>query len=162
MEKEATASRYTVRLRQIRLSRDIHKMLEWYNNKKVLYYSEGHTRPYDEPVIKRMHKYLTSDGKRYIIEIKKGRNWIPVGDASMTKTSTPITIGLPRYWGKGIGLDALKILIKKAKRSGWKEMKVSGISDYNKRSIRMYKSAGFKPVSKDKNRGKEIRMILKL
>ncbi len=87
---------------------------------------------------------------------------MPVGDASMTKMSTPITIGLPKYWGKGIGSDALKILIKKAKRFGWEEMKVSGISNYNKRSIRMYKSAGFKPVSKDKNHGKEVRMVLKL
>lgn len=166
---------YKVRLRPINLKRDMSKMLKWYSNKEVLYYSEGHTTPYNEKiitkmynsitkdghqkVIKRMHDSITKNGHMYIIEILSNNKWLSIGDASFTRTSTPITIGLPEYWGKGIGSQALGLLIKKAKHYNWKELKISGIATYNKKSLQMYKSAGFKVTNENK---KEVKMILKL
>ncbi len=133
-----------VRLRPVNLKEDMGFLLEWYTNPDVLFYSEGpKTLPYGPDVIERMNKSLSEIGEAYVIEVKENESWKPIGDASITKDKTPITIGAEEYWGRGIGTKVLNLLIKRAREIGLKELKVGGIYEYNARSIKLYSKAGF-------------------
>ena len=61
----------------------------------------------------------------------------PIGDASITIEKTPITIGVEEYWEKGLGTKVLAMLISRAREIGLKKLKVSGIYEYNERSLRL-------------------------
>ena len=101
-----------VRLRPADLKEDMSFFLEWYTNPDVLFYSEGpKTMPYGPDVIERMNKALSEIGEAYVIEVKESGSWKPIGDASITKDKTPITIGAEEYWGRGIGTKVLNLLI---------------------------------------------------
>ena len=69
--------------------------------------------------------------------------WTPIGDASITMEKTPITIGVEEYWEKGLGTKVLAMLISRARKIWLKKLKVSGIYEYNERSLRLYRKAGF-------------------
>ena len=93
------------------------------------------TKDGHQKVIEKMHDSITKYGHMYVIEILSNKRWLSIGDASFTRTSTPITIGLPEYWGKGIGSQALGLLIKKAKHYNWKELKISGIATQSNKGL---------------------------
>ncbi len=133
-----------IRLRPVDLKRDMNSFLLWYNAPNVIFYSEGpKVMPYGREIIERMVKILSEIGENYIIEIYKKDMWTPIGDASITKEKTPITIGVEEYWGKGLGTKVLGMLISRAREIGLKKLKVSGIYEYNERSLRLYRKAGF-------------------
>ncbi len=55
-----------------------------------------------------------------------------------------IGIGEREYWGRGFGLEAIRILLKLAFHE-WNLQRVSlGVNGYNERAIRAYEKAGFK------------------
>ncbi len=153
-----------VRLRPADLKEDMSFFLEWYTNPDVLFYSEGpKTMPYGPDVIERMNKALSEIGEAYVIEVKESGSWKPIGDASITKDKTPITIGAEEYWGRGIGTKVLNLLIKRAREIGLKELKVGGIYEYNTRSMKLYSKAGFVETGRVEEDGYvSIRMELKL
>ncbi|MCL4372424.1 GNAT family N-acetyltransferase [Candidatus Marsarchaeota archaeon] len=153
-----------IRLRPVNLKEDMGYFLEWYANPDVLFYSEGpKAMPYGPEVIERMNKELSEIGEAYVIEINENGSWKPIGDASITKEKTPITIGAEEYWGRGIGTRVLALLIKRAREIGMERLKVSGINEYNARSIKLYSRAGFVETGRAKENGYEsIRMELTL
>lgn len=52
-----------LRLRPIRLPEDLDIALPWYQDREVLYYSEGEgTSPYDINIVERMYDYLSKIG----------------------------------------------------------------------------------------------------
>lgn len=80
------------------------------------------------------------------------------------QNSTPIVIGSRNHRSKGIGKRVLSLLVSKALELGWKEMNAKGIYSYNTRSIRLFKSLGFREIRKNERKDgiMEISMSLDL
>lgn len=122
----------------------------WYQNPKVMYYSEGISdRTYEMTDINRMYSYLCQIGELYFIELKINEEWVPIGDATLSESNLPIVIGDESYWGQGIGKAVLKTLIERAKLIGMVGILNLEIYHYNERSKSLYTSVGFEKV-KDK------------
>ncbi|WP_244853399.1 GNAT family N-acetyltransferase [Ornithinibacillus bavariensis] len=133
-----------LQLRPIQLTEDLSIALPWYQDKEVLYYSEGEgTLPYDITTIERMYNYLTKNGEVYIIEIRISDQWIPIGDATLSNEMIPVVIGHKEFRGKGVGKRVINLLIKRAKELNWKQINVHKIYSYNVASRKMFESLGF-------------------
>ncbi|MFD3157665.1 GNAT family N-acetyltransferase [Haloimpatiens sp. FM7330] len=135
--------------------------LPWYQNPKVLYYSEGVTdKVYDMDIINRMYKYLSSIGELYFIEIFENSVWKPIGDVTLSEENMPIAIGDEKYWGKGIGKKVIRKLIERAKSIGLSKIYIPEIYLYNNRSQNLFTSMGFIEVSRnDKRRSYELNLL---
>lgn len=123
--------------------------LPWYQDPQVLRFSEGTDQPYDMEVVNRMYEYLQEIGELYFIEIKEGDQWLPIGDVTLADTTMPVTIGIPKYWGQGIGRKAIIRLLDRARDLGYKTIKLKKIYHYNQRSQRMFQAVGFKKIAED-------------
>lgn len=121
--------------------------LPWYSNEKVLLFSEGikDGRTYDLDTINKMYTYLESIGELFFIEIKEGNRWIPIGDACLSESNTPIVIGDEKHWGKAIGKRVLGALLQRAKQKNMRKISIE-IYDYNERSKNLFQSFGFKKM----------------
>lgn len=119
----------------------------WYQNKDIMYYSEGiDDRTYSMEEITRMYDYLSETGELYFIELMIEGEWLPIGDATLSETNLPVTIGDSIYWGQGIGKLVVRTLIERAKTIGIERIINLKIYHYNERSIQLYTSLGFKKV----------------
>lgn len=137
--------KYNIRLRKANLPEDCQIAVKWYEDPEVLYFSEGiGVEPYSPEMVRSMYEYLSREGDLYIIEIKEGKIWKPIGDVTLAKNTIPLVIGEKKYRSKGIGRQVMHIIISKARELKYTELKVKKVFDYNKRSERMYKSLGFK------------------
>lgn len=64
-----------------------HKALPWYQNRNVLYYSEGvEDKVYNLDIINRMYSYLSDIGELYFIEILESLGFIEVDDNGRQKS----------------------------------------------------------------------------
>ncbi|CDO02609.1 hypothetical protein BN988_01082 [Oceanobacillus picturae] len=73
-----------LRLRNIKLPEDLQIALPWYQDKEILFYSEGEgTEPYNRITIERMYTYLLKIGEVYIIEIQQNNKWVSIGDVTL-------------------------------------------------------------------------------
>ena len=133
-----------VRLRPAKLPDDIDLALEWYQDPELLYFSEGTSTPYDREQVERMYTSLAKNCELYIIEVKIGAEWVPIGDASLCEQSLPIAIGVGEFRSRGIGKRVLKMLISRARRLGREKLVVKGVYTYNERARHLYEGAGFK------------------
>jgi len=124
--------------------------LPWYQNPKVLYYSEGITdKVYDLATIERMYSYLSKIGELYFIEILEGDSWRPIGDVTLSAENMPIAIGDEQYWGKGIGKKVISVLLDRASKIGMTKISIPTIYLHNHRSENLFKSMGFVEVKKN-------------
>ncbi|MPN07019.1 hypothetical protein SDC9_154278 [bioreactor metagenome] len=135
--------------------------LPWYENPKVLYYSEGVTdnKVYDMERVKGMYMYLSNAGELYFIEVLENGVWKPIGDVTLSEENMPIAIGEEAYWGKGIGKKVIGSLIERAREIGLKRLQVPSIYLYNSRSENLFTSLGFVEVSKNEKE-KSFQLIL--
>lgn len=93
-----------LRLRPVQLPEDLQIALPWYQDKEILFYSEGEgTDPYNRITIERMYTYLLKIGEVYIIEILQHNKWVSIGDVTLSREMIPIVIGEKIFRGKGIG-----------------------------------------------------------
>ncbi|WDV46389.1 GNAT family protein [Clostridiaceae bacterium M8S5] len=119
------------------------KAIEWYNNEKVMYYSEGITdKIYDMYIIERMYTYLSKIGELYFIETLDDGKWQSIGDVTLAESNLPIVIGQERFWGLGIGKKVVTKLLERATQIGIREITIE-IYSYNERSKRLFESLGF-------------------
>lgn len=134
------------------------KALPWYQNPRVLYYSEGVTdKVYGMDIINRMYEYLSKIGELYFIEIYEENHWMAIGDATLSEANMPIAIGDEKYWGKGIGKKVIGKLVERAKEIKLKRICIPAIYTYNERSQNLVKSMGFVEVnSNDKEKTYEL------
>lgn len=135
--------------------------LPWYQNSKVLYFSEGiedESKTYDMNMINRMYKYLSSIGELYVIEILENEEWKPIGDAALSEKNMPIVIGDEKYWGKSIGSKVITKLIDRAKEIKLNRIEVE-IYHYNERSQNLFRSMGFAKIDEDE-KGAKYELIL--
>lgn len=134
--------------------------LPWYENTKVLYYSEGVTdKIYDMEIINRMYMYLSNAGELYFIEVLENGDWKPIGDVTLSEENMPIAIGEEAYWGKGIGKKVIGRLIERTREIGLKKLQVPSIYLYNSRSENLFTSLGFVEVSKNEKE-KSFELVL--
>lgn len=134
--------------------------LPWYENPKVLYYSEGVSgKVYDLKTINRMYQYLSGIGELYFIEALEDGIWKQIGDVTLSEQNMPIAIGDEKYWGKGIGKKVILKLIERAKLIGLSKIHIPAIYKYNKRSQNLFKSLGFIEV-KENNTEKSYELTL--
>ncbi|MEO3946454.1 YfiT family bacillithiol transferase [Gorillibacterium sp. CAU 1737] len=136
-----------LRLRPFRYPEDCSTALPWYQDKEVLYYSEGKTDgTYDLEVLERMYAYLLTIGEVCLIEVREGENWRAIGDATLSEEDLPIVIGVPDYRSKGIGAQVVRAFIERAKELGLPKLNVRQIYSYNERSRKLFVSLGFRAV----------------
>lgn len=133
-----------IRLRRFARGEDLSQFLGWYRDPEVLLYSEGDREAdFDLDRVERMYSYLQGIGTVYIIEVLDSGNWIPIGDATLSRSTIPIVIGDARFRSKGLGKIVLSMLVSEAKDLEWKELNVKCIYEYNERSLRLFHSLGF-------------------
>lgn len=137
-----------VRLSPLDLEAVMPYALSWYRDPDVLDGSEGSGTPaYDRVTIERMYAYLGRIGELYVIEVRDGGAWIPVGDAALSRTTIPIVVGDARFRGRGVGKAALNLLIARARALGWDSLCAAKVYTYNRRAIRLFEGAGFRLVA---------------
>lgn len=130
---------------------DYHLALPWYQNPRVLYYSEGVTdKVYDIDVIKRMYKFLNGIGELYFIEVLE-EGWHAIGDVVLSEDNMPIVIGEDRYCGLGIAKKVIGKLLERARQIGLEKIKIPAIYKYNDRSRNLFVSFGFKKVGENEH-----------
>lgn len=136
------------------------KALKWYQNKKVMYLSEGvNDKVYTMNEINRMYTYLDKIGELYFIEVFKDNTWKAIGDVTLSDKNMPIAIGDENYWGKGIGNKVIKTLLQRAKDIGMKKIEIQTIYHYNERSKNLFTSLGFKK-NKENEKGCSYILVL--
>ena len=123
--------------------------LPWYENPKVMYYSEGVTEgTYKIDTITKMYDYLSSIGEMYFIEILEDGIWKAIGDVGLSEQNMPIVIGGGKYWGKSIGQKVIEKLLERAKEIKLRRISIE-IYKYNERSRNLFTTLGFKKVSQE-------------
>lgn len=128
---------------------DWHIALPWYQNRNILYFSEGVTdKVYDIAVIHNMYSYLSEIGELYYIEVLL-ENWTAIGDVTLAESNFPIVIGNEDYWGQGIAKVVLTKLLDRAKQVGMNKITVPEIYKYNDRSRSLFQSLGFVKVDEN-------------
>ncbi len=133
----------SVRLRPLTLPDDIALAMPWYADPDVLHFSEGTTVPFDADRIEGMYRWLSVRGQVFIIEVCDG-GWTAVGDISLCENLMPIVIGDARYRGRGVGSQALGLLIEEAKTLGWTKLVAHQIFSFNERSLKLFEKFGFR------------------
>lgn len=137
-----------IRLRKV-FKEDYPLALPWYQNPRVLYYSEGVTnKVYDIQVINRMYDYLSSLGELYYIEIKE-ECWKAIGDVTLSDQNMPIIIGEDTYCGLGIAKKVMMQLLSRAREVGLKRIRVPAIYKYNEASRGLFVALGFVKVAEN-------------
>lgn len=132
-----------VRLRPLVPQRDAKLAVPWYADPEVLQMSEESARPYDVAKIRRMYLQLAEQGEVYLIEVREGERWVPVGDAALSPDDLPIVIGPPEYRSRGIGARVLDLLLRRAGELGWRSVQAKRVLIENQRARRMFLSRGF-------------------
>jgi GNAT superfamily N-acetyltransferase len=121
-----------IRLRPASIDDDCVTALQWYRDPEVLRFSEGPgTECYDLETVKAMYKYLDSIGQLFIIEVREGGEWVPIGDVTLSRETIPIVIGDPVYRSRGIGTRVIRQLIEMARKEHWTELKVKKVYTFN-------------------------------
>ena len=132
----------------------------WYQNEKVMYLSEGvKNKTYNLSQIYNMYEYLSTRGELYFIEVFEHNRWLAIGDVTLWEENLPIAIGVEAYWGQGIGKAAINCLLKRAKELGMTKISVPAIYHYNKASLRLFESCGFKKISENETEKSYEKMI---
>lgn len=135
--------------------------LPWYQNRQILYYSEGLTEgSYDLSLVQRMYKYLAGIGELYFTEILDNQNWLTIGDVTLSEENMPIVLGNERFWGRGFGKQVIGRLLERAQLIGLERIYIPAIYKYNERSRRLFTSSGFTKVAETEiDESFEIRFV---
>lgn len=123
--------------------------LPWYQNPRVMYYSEGVIdKIYDIDVINRMYDSLSRSGELYFIEVLADQ-WRAVGDVTLSEQNMPIIIGEDAYCGLGIARKVISALLSRAKEIGLERIKIPAIYKCNEISRGLFVSFGFVKVGEN-------------
>ena len=154
-------------LRKIKLS-DKSYFAKWWKDTELLKLTSGILRRIsDKNVDKYFQNILKTKHDYHFMIVLKNKT---IGHISLVKRrseryETQIIIGEKKYWGKGYGSKAIKILMNKAKRLRISKIYLE-VRPTNVRAIRAYERCGFRKIkiiqySKNKYLPKTLRMGLK-
>ena len=138
-------------------------LYQWNSDIEVLFWGEGDdvTEPYDEATVDMIYGGVSQNAFCFLIE--KGN--IPVGECWLQKMNIrsisdrypknmdvrriDYCIGAKEFWGKGIGTECLRMLLKFAFEVQNIDVLYIMPYDYNIRSIHLVEHAGFKLEKKN-------------
>ncbi len=155
-----------ISLRKIKRS-DENYFAEWWRDKELLKLTSGILRRILDKEVDKYFQNILKSKKDYhfIITLnKKNIGHISLAERRNGWYETQIVIGEKKYWGKGYGSQAIKLLIKKAKHLGISKIYLE-VRPTNIRAIRAYERCGFRKIkitsySKNKYLPKTLRMEL--
>lgn len=158
---------FQIYLRKIKLS-DKKYFAKWWRDKELLKLTSGILRRISDQKISQYFQNILNSEKDYHFIITLNKK--PIGHISLVKRKnnwyeTEIVIGEKKYWGKGYGSKAIKLLIQKAKRFKISKIYLE-VRPNNIRAIRAYENCGFQKVKnvfypRNKYLSKTLRMELK-
>lgn len=156
-----------VSLRKIRIS-DKKCFAKWWRDKELLKVTSGMLkRITDKEVDKYFSKILKDKNAQHymIVANRKTIGLISLEQRSGGWYETQIVIGEKNQQGKGYGTDAIKLLIRKAKRIGIKKIYLE-VRPKNIKAIRAYEKCGFwkagiKRYPNNKYLSQTIKMVLR-
>lgn len=154
-------------LRKIKYS-DKKYFTRWWRSKELLKLTSGILRLIsDKEVDKYFQNILKSEKDHHLMITLDGET---IGHVSLAKGKNnwyeiQIVIGEKRYWGKGYGSKAIKLLLKKARQLNISKIYLE-VRPNNFRAIRAYEKCGFQKVKmvfypKNKYLPKTLKMELK-
>ncbi len=154
-------------LRKVRLA-DKKYFSVWWRDKTLLKLTSGILKLISDKKVEKYFLSMLRSKNAYHFMIMLGKKVI--GHISLVKRrnkwyETQIVIGERKYWGRGYGSEAIKLLIRKAKRFKISKIYLE-VRPTNNRAIRAYKHCGFHKVNKvlypkNKYLPKTLRMELK-
>ncbi|GAB3754554.1 GNAT family N-acetyltransferase [Microlunatus parietis] len=119
------------------------ELLTWYQDLETVRLVDGPVaEPYDEERLLRMFRHLRDHGELYLVELRDGMEWRPVGDVTLQTWAVPIVLA-PAVRGQGIGRTVIAAMIERARVLGQHAVDVSDIYDTNVASRRLFESLGF-------------------
>lgn len=154
-----------VGLRKIR-PEDIVYFYKWWRDCDLIALTSGNFDPIsDSEVEKYFHKMLISKTDYHFMINVNGR---VIGHISLNKRrndyyETQIVIGDKKYWGKGYGPKAIKLLLNRVQKIGINKIYLE-VRPENMRAINAYKKVGFvessiKKYPKNPNQPEMLKMI---
>lgn len=140
-------------LRPFRRS-DISYFLKWFNDPEVIQYLNMYlpmTEMAEEKYIEELGTTRATTDAPFVIELIEGDSTKPIGTIGLHRINNKdhnaifgIAIGEKDCWNKGYGTEATRLLID----YGFEQLNLHRITsaafDFNERSIRLHKRAGFK------------------
>lgn len=129
---------------------DLDLIIKWRNDPEILKWLFSYSPLSRVKQRKWYEGYLEEDTQQiFIIELKEEKT--PIGTIGLTdidyknqKGELTIIIGEKGYWGKGLGEESLKLLVKFAfNEMNFRKIKALVFSD-NDKAIKMYEKCGFK------------------
>ena len=135
-------------LREIE-EKDLDLIVKWRNDPEILRWLFSYLPLNKVKQRKWYEKYLNDDTQQtFIIELKEEET--PMGTVGLTdidykdqRADLTIIIGEKEYWGKGLGEEALDLLVKFAfNEMNLRKIKALVFSD-NERAINLYEKCGF-------------------
>lgn len=155
-----------IRLRKIKIS-DKKYFAKWWIDEELIKLTSGILTVISDKEVDKYFKAILQNKIDYHFVIMADKNVI--GHISLTKRRSwfeiQIVIGEKKYWGKGYGAEAIRLLLKKAKKFNISKIYLE-VRPNNSSAIHAYENCGFKKVktisySKNKDLPKVLRMELK-
>ncbi len=139
---------------------------KWNSDPEVLYYADGNADGYSLEMVKRIYRGVCRHAFCFMIEFE-GR---PIGECYLQKMNLErilekmpiqdlrridIMIGEKEFWGKGIGTNAVRLLVELGfEKENADAIFGCGVSDYNVRSLKMFRKLGFEAHSEIEEKSK--------
>ncbi len=133
---------------------------KWNSDPEVLYYADGNADGYSMEMVKSIYRGVCKNAFCFIIEFE-GR---PIGECYLQRMNLErilkehpdkdlrridIMIGEKDHWDRGIGTEAVGMLVKFGfEEEGAEAIFGCDVSDCNIRSIKMFRKLGFSVFSK--------------
>lgn len=141
---------------------------KWWRDKTLLELTSGIFKPISDKKITKYFLAILRSKKNYHFLIcldKKTIGHISLVKRTDSRHETQIIIGEKKYWSRGYGATAIKILLNKAKRIGISKIFLE-VRPTNLRAIKAYEKCGFvkfgvKKYPKNKFLPEVLRMKLK-
>lgn len=135
----------TLRLRTIRLT-DLPHFLDWWQDPEIRTLTSGSPKvPTERWIARRVVEMINPSQDIHRIILANGK---PIGHCSLIRQrgnqyETQIAIGEPRWWNKGLGTRAIRILLNIGASKGLYDIKLE-VRPSNTRAIRAYEKCGFR------------------
>jgi len=141
-----------VRLREVRKN-DVSNFLKWLNDSEVTQYLTIFLPMMEASEEKWINDLALSKNQTdivFVIEVKIRKHWVPIGNCGIhginwhnRDAEMGMIIGEKKFWSKGYGTEAAKLLVDYAFLQLNLHRVSAGAYSFNIRSIKMQKRAGF-------------------
>ncbi len=157
-----------IHLRKLKAS-DIKYFFKWWRDRGLISVTSGNFKILSDFEVRKYFLDMLEDKKNWQFMIEYGKK--TVGHITLAARKggwyeTQIVIGEKKYWGRGIGTTAIKILLTKAKRKKIGKIYLEVRPD-NLQAVNTYKDCGFvakkiKKYPNNKNLPEVLVMVRKI